>query len=127
MERDQVTQRRKTRSSRSSRAGLRFPVGRIHRHLRKGNYAERIGAGAPVFLAAVLEYLVAEIIDMAGKASHLWKKAKKAKKAKIIPRHVLLAIRGDDEMNKLLSQVTLAQGGTLPNLAAFPKKSGQAK
>ena len=34
--------------SRSSRAGLQFPVGRIHRLLRKGNYAERVGAGAPV-------------------------------------------------------------------------------
>ena len=32
--------------SRSSRAGLQFPVGRIHRLLRKGNYAERVGAGA---------------------------------------------------------------------------------
>ena len=115
MERDQVTPRRKTRSA---RAGLQFPVGRIHRCLRKGNWAERIGAGAPVFLAAVLEYLVAEIIDMAGTAAHLYKKAK------IIPRHVMMAIRGDDEMNKLLSQVTLAQGGVPP---VFPKKSGEAK
>ncbi|KAG0440533.1 hypothetical protein HPB47_016254, partial [Ixodes persulcatus] len=46
--------------TRSSRAGLQFPVGRIHRLLRKGNYAERVGAGAPVYLAAVLEYLAAE-------------------------------------------------------------------
>jgi histone H2A len=41
--------------SRSVRAGLTFPVGRIHRLLRKGNYAERVGAGAPVYLAAVIE------------------------------------------------------------------------
>ncbi|KAK2504828.1 hypothetical protein MC885_021622 [Smutsia gigantea] len=41
--------------TRSSRAGLQFPVGRVHRLLRKGNYAERVGAGAPVYLAAVLE------------------------------------------------------------------------
>ncbi|PWA27285.1 hypothetical protein CCH79_00020291 [Gambusia affinis] len=40
--------------SRSSRAGLQFPVGRVHRLLRKGNYAERVGAGAPVYLAALL-------------------------------------------------------------------------
>ena len=46
--------------SRSARAGLQFPVGRVHRFLRKGNYAQRIGAGAPVYLAAVLEYLAAE-------------------------------------------------------------------
>ncbi|NXV18952.1 H2AJ protein, partial [Cepphus grylle] len=48
--------------SRSSRAGLQFPVGRVHRLLRKGNYAERVGAGAPVYMAAVLEYLTAEIL-----------------------------------------------------------------
>ena len=47
--------------SRSNRAGLQFPVGRIHRLLRKGNYAERVGAGAPVYLAAVMEYLAAEV------------------------------------------------------------------
>merc|ERR1711911_377499 len=46
--------------SRSSRAGLQFPVGRIHRLLRKGNYAERVGAGAPVYLAAATEPLAGE-------------------------------------------------------------------
>ena len=49
--------------SRSAKAGLQFPVGRIHRLLRKGNYAQRVGAGAPVYLAAVLEYLTAEILE----------------------------------------------------------------
>ena len=55
--------------SRSSRAGLQFPVGRVHRLLRKGNYATRVGAGAPVYLAAVLEYLAAEILELAGNAA----------------------------------------------------------
>merc|ERR1711988_1581604 len=50
--------------SRSSRAGLQFPVGRIHRLLRKGNYAKRVGAGAPVYMAAVMEYLAAEILEL---------------------------------------------------------------
>ncbi|XP_044574137.1 histone H2A-like [Drosophila ananassae] len=49
----------------SNRAGLQFPVGRIHRLLRKGNYAERVGAGAPVYLAAVMEYLAAEVLELA--------------------------------------------------------------
>jgi len=34
-------------SSRSSKAGLQFPVGRIHRMLKRGNYAQRVGSGAP--------------------------------------------------------------------------------
>ena len=55
--------------SRSNRAGLQFPVGRFHRLLRKGNYAERVGAGAPVYLAAVMEYLAAEVLELAGNAA----------------------------------------------------------
>ncbi|KAK2717236.1 hypothetical protein QYM36_007379 [Artemia franciscana] len=88
-------------------AGLQFPVGRIHRLLRKGNYAERVGAGAPVYLAAVMEYLAAEVLELAGNA------ARDNKKTRIIPRHLQLAIRNDEELNKLLSGVTIAQGGRL--------------
>ena len=107
--------------SRTSRAGLQFPVGRIHRLLRKGNYAERVGSGAPVYLAAVLEYLSAEILELAGNA------ARDNKKTRIIPRHLQLAIRNDEELNKLLSGVTIAQGGVLPNIQAvlLPKKTEQ--
>uniref|UniRef100_A0ABI8A134 Histone H2A n=1 Tax=Felis catus TaxID=9685 RepID=A0ABI8A134_FELCA len=99
--------------SRSSRAGLQFPVGRVHRLLRKGNYSERVGAGAPVYLAAVLEYLTAEILELAGNA------ARDNKKTRIIPRHLQLAIRNDEELNKLLGRVTIAQGGVLPNIQAW--------
>merc|ERR1712037_1011654 len=55
--------------SRSSRAGLQFPVGRIARYLKHGKYAERVGAGAPVYLAAVMEYLAAEVLELAGNAA----------------------------------------------------------
>lgn len=58
--------------SRSSRAGLQFPVGRIHRLLRKGNYAERVGAGAPAYLAAVLEYLSADHIINLNTKNYFW-------------------------------------------------------
>lgn len=105
--------------TRSSRAGLTFPVGRIHRLLKKGNYAERVGAGAPVYLAAVLEYLTAEILELAGNA------ARDNKKLRIVPRHLQLAIRNDEELNRLLQGVTISQGGVLPNIHAvlLPKKT----
>ena len=109
--------------SRSSRAGLQFPVGRVHRLLRTGNFSQRVGAGAPVYLAAVLEYLSAEVLELAGNA------ARDNKKSRIIPRHLQLAIRNDEELNKLLGGVTIAQGGVLPNIQAvlLPKKTASKK
>lgn len=49
--------------SRSRKAGLQFPVGRIARYLKKGRYAQRVGSGSPVYLSAVLEYLAAEVCN----------------------------------------------------------------
>ena len=96
--------------SRSSRAGLQFPVGRIARYLKQGKFAERVGAGAPVYLAAVLEYLAAEVLELAGNA------AKDNKKTRIIPRHIQLAVRNDEELNKLMANTTIASGGVLPSI-----------
>jgi histone H2A len=108
----------KTATSSSSKAGLQFPVGRIGRYLRQGKYATRMGAGAPVYLAAVLEYLCAEILELAGNA------ARDNKKTRIIPRHITLAVKNDEELNKLLGNVTIASGGVLPNIHSvlLPKK-----
>ena len=105
--------------TRSSRAGLQFPIGRVHRLLKKGNYCERVGSGAAVYQTAVLEYLCAEVLELAGNA------ARDNKKSRIIPRHLQLAIRNDEELNKLLGGVTIAQGGVLPNIQAvlLPKKT----
>ncbi|CAF1353061.1 unnamed protein product [Rotaria magnacalcarata] len=105
--------------TRSSRAGLTFPVGRVHRYLKQGSYGERIGEGAPVYLAAVLEYLTAEILELAGNA------ARDNEKKRIIPRHLQLAIRNDEELNRLLDGVTIAQGGVLPNIRTelLPRKT----
>ncbi|CAN0881513.1 Probable histone H2A.4, partial [Linum grandiflorum] len=110
------------------KAGLQFPIGRIGRYLKKGRYSKRIGTGAPVYLAAVLEYLAAEVnkicvLELAGNA------ARDNKKSRIIPRHVLLAVRNDEELGKLLAGVTIAHGGVLPNInpVLLPKKSASAE
>ncbi|XP_078403598.1 histone H2A-like [Cetorhinus maximus] len=106
--------------TRSSRAGLQLPVGRIHRLRCKGHYAEQVGARAPVYLAVVLEYLTAKILELAGNV------AQDNKKTRIIPLRLQLTIRNDEELNKLLGGVTIAQGGVLPNIQAvlLPKKTG---
>ncbi|KAF4351228.1 hypothetical protein CsatB_006785 [Cannabis sativa] len=114
---------RKKSVTKSVKAGLQFPVGRIARFLKKGRYAQRTGTGAPVYLAAVLEYLAAEVLELAGNA------ARDNKKNRINPRHVQLAVRNDEELGKLLHGVTIASGGVLPNInpVLLPKKSKAAE
>lgn len=109
--------------SRSKKAGLQFPVGRIARYLKTGRYAERVGAGAPVYLSAVLEYLAAEVLELAGNA------AKDNKKSRIIPRHIQLAVRNDEELNKLMANTTIASGGVLPNIntSLLPTTKGKGE
>ncbi|KFD49314.1 hypothetical protein M513_09866 [Trichuris suis] len=99
----------KTRSRRS-RAGLKFPVGRIHRLVRRRNYAERIGA-----------YLTAEVLELAANA------ARDIKKIRIILRHLQLAMRNDEKLSKFLRGVTIAQGGVPPNIhpSLLPTKIGE--
>ena len=113
----------KRSTSKSTRAGLQFPVGRIERYLKKGNYAPRIGAGAPVYLAAVLEYMTAEVLELAGNA------ARDNRMARINPRHIFLAISNDEELtkythNKQHGDVIIPGGGVLPSIhgALLPKK-----
>ncbi|XP_040200685.1 core histone macro-H2A.1 isoform X3 [Rana temporaria] len=83
-----------TKTTRSAKAGVIFPVGRMLRYIKKGHPKYRIGVGAPVYMAAVLEYLTAEILELAGNA------ARDNKKGRVSPRHILLAIANDEELNQ---------------------------
>ena len=88
--------------------GLIFPVGRIGSMLRKGGFSRRVGAGAQVYLAATLEYLTAELVELSAKAA--------GKGKRVNPRAVTLAVRHDNDLGSLLKDVTLARGGVVSSI-----------
>ena len=107
--------------SQTQRAGLTFPVGRLKRYIRRGRYAPRVGRMAPVFLAAVLEYVVAEVVELAGNA------AQDNKRKTISPRHIMLAVKGDDELNQVCGNAIFPSSGVQPNIhqTLLPKKKSK--
>jgi histone H2A len=87
--------------TRSSRAGLLFPVGRIKRKLKELMVGQRVGVGSSIYLAATLEYLTAELLEIAGND------AKNDHKKRITPMNIKRSLKSDDEMNKMLQNVTI--------------------
>jgi len=109
-EKKKKTKTKTKRTSKASRAGLTFPPTRFHHRLQKGNYSRRVGVGAGLYIAAIVEYLCAEILELSGNA------AIDNNKKRIIPRHIMMAIRNDEELNKLLNTVYIANAGVLPSV-----------
>lgn len=111
------------RVSKAQRAGIVFPPTRFATKAREQTGAERMSAGVGVYLAAVTEYLTAEVLDIAASV------ARTNKRKRIIPRDIQLGVLNDLELNSLLGKATIAQGGVLPNVlqVLLPTKSKNAK
>ena len=106
--------------NKSAKAGLIFPVGRTSSLLRKGRYAPRVGASAGVYLASVLEYLTAELLELSAKAAGKNKK-------RISPRAITLAVRNDDDLGSLLKDVTLSRGGVVASVNKALERKKKSK
>lgn len=110
--------------TRSKKAGLKWSVSRTEKKLRENCFTRRLSSTAPVVMAAVMEYLVAEILDISCQV------ASSMKKKRITPRHLLLAAANDDEFRfvtvsqtpphqyfrELLQDVILPSSGVLPKI-----------
>ncbi|XP_008584649.1 PREDICTED: histone H2A-Bbd type 1-like [Galeopterus variegatus] len=105
--------RRRRTLSRSSRAELQFPVSRVDRLLREGGYSQRLSSSAPVFMAAVLEYLTANVLELAGK------EADNCRRKRISPEHVQRALDSNQQLQSLF------QHGTEPQVKEMPKRKKQ--
>ena len=99
---------RKAPESQSSRAGVDFPVGRLGRYMRQTG--DRVGRAAPIHMAAVMDYMCAEILDLAIVV------CKDHKRKRIIPRHIELGIRNDVDMSRLYLNQTFFNGGMTPHI-----------
>ena len=95
--------------SRSEKAGLTMPVSKLNRHLRESGRTKRVGAGAPVYLAAVLEYAAAEILELSG--------AELGKRKRITPQDLMKAIRNDEELNQLLGGCAVFTSDRVKNVS----------
>ncbi|KAI3413946.1 Histone H2A.v [Globodera pallida] len=116
----EVTSMNLSKVSRHRRAGILFPVSRVHRKLRSMRAGHgRVAATASVYATAVVEYITAEVIELAGCV------AKENKRKRVTPRHIYLAMHGDEELDELVKNATIAGGGTLPQIhrSLLPKES----
>ena len=95
----------KVRISRSKRAQLIFPVARIEKNMRITLKGVSIGESAAVAVAAVLEYIVAEVLELSGNS------CRSDRRKRILPKDVLKSIKHDEELDKLLHNVAIPQGG----------------
>lgn len=94
------------------RSGLIFPVSRVLGLMKSGRFADRITTESAISITAVLEYLTAEILETSGDSCF---DGKKQIAATIKPRHICLAVKGDEELNRAIGpHVIIPMGGVIP-------------
>lgn len=95
--------KKETKTSSSEKAGLVFSVARVGQILKATG--KRVSATAPVYLAAVLEYLVAEIVELSGNAT------RDNQRLTIQPAFIKLAVANDEELLSLMKKIDIKLPG----------------
>eukprot|EP01063_Lacrimia_lanifica_P033549 TRINITY_DN59_c0_g1_i1.p1 TRINITY_DN59_c0_g1~~TRINITY_DN59_c0_g1_i1.p1 ORF type:complete len:377 (+),score=66.52 TRINITY_DN59_c0_g1_i1:61-1191(+) len=109
-----------SRVSDSEKAGLTFPVSRVKSQLKAGRYGERVSASAAVLLTSVMQYAAAELLQLASNAAGM--------RHMINPRHLMLAVREDDDLSRMLRNVAFAEAGVAGGVhAAIEEKQGRKR
>lgn len=101
---------KKSSKTKAARAGLVMPVSKLNKHLRMANKAKRVGGGAPVYLAGVLEYAASEILEMAMNSM--------GKRKRITPTDILSGVRSDRELNILLAGASVFVGDRVTGVSS---------
>lgn len=96
--------------SKSKKAGIFFPVSKFLNKMKKANPRLTVRSVSSVLLTSVIEYLVAEILELAGNVSSQFHRKR------ITPRDIFLAIKTDEEFEKYFANTTLMQGGVIPRI-----------
>jgi histone H2A len=96
--------------SKQAKAGLTFPVSRTNRTLKARSLMKRVGGSAPVYLAAVVEYIAHEVLEVAGNHTRA------SKRKRVTPQDVIAGIRGDGELATLFSHIATYTGDKLDNV-----------
>merc|ERR1719500_2325707 len=109
--------------SKTKKSGLVLSVSRVHNRLKENRYANRVRVNASVYMAATLEYLVAEVLELAGNCARYFKKKR------VTPRHIQLTLLHDLELKELTKGVIVPEGGVKENnihKKLLPKHSANA-
>ena len=104
--RKSISKSKKTKVSSSTKAGLQW---RLNKKWAKASTGMKIQKSALIKAAASIEYICAEVLELTGNA------AKDNKRSTMKPRHMFLAIRNDEELNKMI-QGMIPQGGVIPGI-----------
>lgn len=106
-----IMAKKKKSVSKSEKAGLSFPVARVNKYLKKNSGLKRVGSSAPVFATAIVEYIVSELLDVAGNITST------AGRKTVSPEDLLKGIRGDKELGKLFAGNSIFIGDKIGNIS----------